>query len=368
MNNFLQNIIANKINSNVLKNWDSRLHCRHRIFEESTHEAFTQLLTELDSYTIFKKCFINSVFIEHMGNYLLNTDILFEECIFEVQDILHFLNFASNNRFNKCTFYVSSELTGIELLISNIDIYVKITSSNNTIVDKSYVTHLCELNNNDLSHKPDSLIGLSINNSDLSNVKLPDNKQLFMLLSDTYIYKTILPDLDFNKYQLDRIKFSHIVFGSKTICSEELIYNTGLVNCTLPEIDFNSVYKPNRSLSLLGCTLNKNTIFPKDKNFFNILTFTNCFLPFWDYSTYTLYSYTLSGCYLHKDSILPNNIFSDKLVGLIEHLQFIPSKYLQQYIQLCAIDNPYTFLSVYNEFLSKEALYLLVKKYNLVLS
>lgn len=353
--------------SDTLTNWNSRKYCKLKLLNTELVEKVQHFIETYDSYKIYNKCFLNNVFITEIAN-CFDKSKEFINCEFEITQLFQCASFIKDFNFKNCTFYITDYDDECVTFTLYTNIKEKLFSQGNKVIKSSYIEYLSKKFSNDLRKAPSRLLdGISINYSDLSETILPDNVNFFDELSDTEIHHIKFNVINFNMYSTRYQRFSNIIFKPNTVLSEEMISN-GLFNCTLPVIDFRNFNKSKfGSFKFYECKFKEGTIFPSYENFFLECTIRNSFLPTFDYSNYNVSDKTFFKCSFTNESKIPNKIFTTKNIKALDNVLNIPPSYLNSYILFGKIDQPILFLNKYFKFLSKESLFVLSKKYCLVL-
>lgn len=347
----------------VCYKWDSRDCPDINNIESLSTETISSLIQKYNKYVKFSKCFITSKYLNQINQYL-DSNKHYYKCEFEFFFNQSMLFFLKHNTFKQCTFYISNYKDFIAILQKTDNNILNSIKANNFIIKNSYIEYLSPKYNFDLGKIPNKLInGISINNSDLSKCTLPKDHLFFQKLDTNTLYNIIFGNVDFKFYDIHGISFSCIDFG-ESILSTDTTLNSTFIDCILPPIDFN-LYDKNPNFTFIGCTFNNNTIFPKNKNFFLDCSIYKCNLPNYDYSEYLVKESTFKHCKFDNEATLPKDVFNSKNIQIINHIDKLPIKHLEDCVKFAHIDNPNLFIDTYSEYLPLHLLALLHIKYNL---
>ncbi|MGU8989300.1 hypothetical protein ACV3V0_16520 [Clostridium perfringens] len=352
----------------ILTNWDSRKEFRISILEETPSYKIQERISQLNSFSAYKNCFLNNCFLLEIAQYF-DSPKLFEKCEIELNTLTPFLSLIESNEFHDCIFYLNDSVANDSALDSSTDLTLSPIKRRNKIIKSSYIEHLCKKYKNNLKKAPIKLVtGISINNADLSNTILPNKPDWFKSLGTKDIYNVKLPKLDFNNYNLGNIRFSNCTFDKNSIVSENLL-SSDLYECILPKIDFNNLKRLSTNQNLRyrfnSCTFDNDTKFPEDINFFTDNVFTSCLLPDYDYSLYNVNKTTFMGCTFSEKSTLPIAMFKKENIDIINYLKNIPQKYLSQIVLSAPIRYPESFFFKHLDRLTHEDIFILHQKYQI---
>lgn len=345
--------------------WDSRKSIELKKLNSMHHEEVQKFIEGEDKYLKYSKCFISNEYLTQVTQYISDNKT-YNKCEFEIGLNFEIGNFIKRNTFNDCIFYLnnSNEIINILEIFHN-DALIKL-KANNLIIYDSYIEHLAKKHNYNLNNVSNKLLyGISINNTDLSKYILPSNPLFFKSLATNTISNVSFGDVDFRKYDMSNLFFNNIKFSKNTFLSEEMLCNA-FRHCILPAIDFTIYNKSAYSrFRFSRCTFNKNTIFPKNENFFLDCAITACQLPSYNYSKYLINHITFKDCTFTDDSTLPDAIFTTEYIYKVNHIYNIPKKHLADCVKFAYIYNPTLFLEKYIDSLTLPIYALLCKKYNI---
>lgn len=313
-------------------------------------EIQTQIET-LNNIRQIKHSFFHSTYIKEILFYTYRP-LKFYNCIFDINitDTTE-LNFLHYHSFKKCIIYYTSSLFTVKDLTTIIKNVLQ--SSNCTdieLINKSYAHSILEKKNID----NENFNMLNIDNCDLSNLKLPSNRDFFKNLDKNTIKNVTFPKINLKNYDIHNIHFIDCKFESNSKIPHEFL-NYNFKNCVLPIINFKSDF----NYRINYCTIHKESSFPKNEDFFINSFFKGCNMPNKDYSHYKIDKFSFEKCYFDKNAILPNDIFKQENSNILLTLSNIPHNVIGKIAQYTYLKEKDTFLNKYNHLLSIEERFLL---------
>ena len=182
--------------------------------------------------------------------------------------------------------------------------------NNYSTIEELLINEGFDLTNSDLTD-------INLIRSNLSNVKLPKDKNLFQKIKNKSLFGVTLPHGDYSYYNFDGVNITSVTFTPdsklpkdrdffKKIFRKEL-YGTVLPTIDMNDYDFDGVY-------IAGAVFTRNTIFSTNTDFFQIIHNKNIYktvLPVHDYSPYNFNDVNVVAANFQEDSKfeLENNIF-----------------------------------------------------------
>lgn len=161
------------------------------------------------------------------------------------------------------------------------------------------------------------LSGVDVTKSDLRNILLPDDKELFQKVKNKSLYKVLLPSNDYSKYNFNEVNINGTVFteDSKLPKNKDLfqtIYNKELYETKLPILDMNDYNF--EDIKIIKTVFTQDSITSNDKDIFQKIynkSLYNTILPIGDYSKCDLSDVCIVGTNFQENSILPQkaNLF-----------------------------------------------------------
>lgn len=156
-----------------------------------------------------------------------------------------------------------------------------------------------------------SLEDVDISKVDLRNILLPEDKNLFQKIKNKSLFKTMLPEKDYSKYNFNDVILTGTTFTSKSIIPIDndffqLINKKDLFETTLPDIQF-SKYNFD-DIKIAKTKFSKTSIFDAKYDFFQRINNKNIYrtvLPEADYSLYDFNGVQMIGCNFQEKSELP---------------------------------------------------------------
>lgn len=152
------------------------------------------------------------------------------------------------------------------------------------------------------------LTGVNLIRSDLSNIKLPKDKNLFQKIKGKSLFGVTLPDDDYSEYNFEGVNITSTRFTPNSILPKDknlfkLIYRSELYGTYLPNIDLNNY--DFTGVCIAGAVFTKNSIFSNDINFFQRIYNKNIYkttLPIHDYSIYNFADVNVVAANFQEDS------------------------------------------------------------------
>lgn len=163
------------------------------------------------------------------------------------------------------------------------------------------------------------LTNINLIRSDLRNVILPKDKNLFQKIKNKSLFGVKLPEGDYSEYDFTGVNLTSTVFTINSILPKDKylfkkIFRKELFNTQLPKInfddyDFEGVY-------IAGTIFSRNSKFSTDKDFFQKIHNKNIYrtiLPIHDYSYYNFRDVCVVATDFQEESLFENdyNIFQE---------------------------------------------------------
>lgn len=158
------------------------------------------------------------------------------------------------------------------------------------------------------------LTGVNIESSNLTDIKLPEDVNLFQKIKKKSLYKVKLPEKDYSNYNFDGVNINGTVFTNSSILpldrnffikiSKKEVFETVLPHLDLNNYDFYNV-------SLVKTIFTKDTILSKDKTFFQNIYNKSIYrtsLPVGDYSCYDFNDVCIIGTDFQEQSKLTEDM------------------------------------------------------------
>lgn len=325
------------------------------IFNKTSLSSITAKEIQIQIETLnntrqIKHSFFHNTYIKEVLIYA-DRPLKFYNCIFDIQIIdTTELKFFSHHSFKKCTIYYSTPLFDKKhsMIIEHL-----LQANDCAGIKTKNIPYSYEIfKNKKIQNKNFNM--LNINNCDLSNFKLPNNRDFFKNLDKNIIENVKFPTLNLENYDINNIHFLNCEFESNSTIPHKFL-NTNFKNCILPIIHFESGF----NYKINSCTIHKESSFPKDEDFFINSFFKECNMPKKDYSFYKIDKFSFEKCYFDKDAILPNDIFNQENLNILLTLSNIPDTVIGDIAQYTYIIDKDIFLKKYNHILSIEERFLL---------
>lgn len=329
---------------------DSRNSLNKKILSSITDKEIQTQIETINNTSQIKNSFFHNTYIKEILVYIYRP-LQFYNCVFDINitDTTE-LNFLHYHSFKKCTIYYTSPL----FIAKDLNIIKNLLQSDNCtgikLIHKSYAHSILEKKNID----NENFNMLSINHCDLSNLKLPKNKDFFKNLDNTKIENVKFPKLNLENYDINNIRFINCEFESNSKIPHKYL-NTNFQNCILPIIHFKSDF----NYKINSCTIHKDSTFPKNEDFFITSLFKQCNMPKKDYSFYKIDKFSFEKCYFDKEAILPKDILKPENSNILLNLSNIPDNIIGHIAQYTYIKDKDTFLKKYRPLLSIEERFLL---------
>lgn len=155
-----------------------------------------------------------------------------------------------------------------------------------------------------------SLEDIDITKSDLRDVILPDDINLFQKIKEKSLYKVKLPSKNYSNYNFEGVDLNGTVFTKDSILPKDpelfqKIKDKELYETILPVIDINNYNFDN--VKIIKTVFTKDTKLSADKNFFQKVFNKSIYrtvLPIGDYTDYNIDDLCVIGCDFGEESIL----------------------------------------------------------------
>lgn len=152
------------------------------------------------------------------------------------------------------------------------------------------------------------LTDVNLIRSDLSDIKLPKDVNLFQKIKGKSLFGVTLPEGDYSEYDFEGVNITSTKFTPNSILPNnknlfKLIYRSELYGTHLPTIDLNNY--DFEGVCIAGAVFTKNSIFSDDIDFFQKIYNKNVYkttLPTHDYSTYDFHDVNVVATNFQEDS------------------------------------------------------------------
>lgn len=159
-----------------------------------------------------------------------------------------------------------------------------------------------------------SFENVDISKSDLRDITLPDDTNLFQIIKDKSLHKVKLPSKDYSLYNFEGVDLSGAVFTEdsllpKTVDLFQKIKNKELYETTLPYIDLDDYNF--QDVKIIKAVFTRDSKLSSDTNFFQKIFNKSLYrttLPTGDYTTYNLDGLCIIGCDFGERSLLSYNV------------------------------------------------------------
>lgn len=208
---------------------------------------------------------------------------------------------------------------------------------------------------------------ISLIGCDLSLLKIPKDKDFFQKIYTKSIAGCIMPEMDYSKYNFEKVNISHTFFPDNCILPKNTdlflkIKDKSLRWTRLPIGDYSNYNFKNVLVS--NCKFPDGSILPK--NFFKEIAYSdaeNTYIPSGDYSNYSFENVKLSGTKFHPNSLLPER--SDLFVDMTNYSLCVLPKHTIKHLHFYFIKTSMLKLIQMTNKVSPEQLYIIKELNNL---